>query len=135
MWAVLAVVTVALLPHALRPILTPEPRGQVYRVAAAWIANHAPDVRRIMDRKPYVAYYTGRVFEPIPPRGGVEQAVAVARKQGVDLLVVDARLVREDRPGVERLTTPELAPPELVLLRRFDVAGEPPLLLYRLRPE
>ncbi|HEY7675624.1 MAG TPA: glycosyltransferase family 39 protein [Candidatus Methylomirabilis sp.] len=132
--AALGIVALALLPHALRPLLTPEPRERIYRTAAAWLAAHVPEARRIMDRKPYVAYYSRRDFEPIPPRGDVAGVVAEARRRGVDLLVIDVALVREDRPGVESLAHPALAPPELELLHAVPAPQGPPLLLYRLKP-
>ena len=132
--AALGIVVLALLPHALRPLLTPEPRERIYRTAAAWLAAHVPEARRIMDRKPYVAYYSRRAFEPIPLHGDVAGVLAEARRRGVDLLVIDVALVREDRPGVEPLAHPALAPQELELLHAVPAPQGPPLLLYRLRP-
>ncbi|HYL81105.1 MAG TPA: hypothetical protein VEU07_09865, partial [Candidatus Acidoferrum sp.] len=131
-WLVLGVASLAVLPHAVRPLLVREPHEEIYREAGAWIAAHAPDARRIMDRKPYVAFYSGRDFEPIPPKGNVSEVIALAKQRRVDLLAIDVELVRGDRPDVEALTFPALAPRELELVRAFGSAGSPPLLLYRL---
>jgi 4-amino-4-deoxy-L-arabinose transferase-like glycosyltransferase len=131
-WLVLGVVSLLVLPHAVRPLLVREPREEIYREAGTWIAAHAPDSRRIMDRKPYVAFYSGRAFEPIPPKGNVGEVLALARQRGVDLLVIDVELVQGDRPEVEPLTIPALAPRGLELVRAFDSPEGRPLLLYRL---
>ncbi len=132
-WLVLAVVSALLLPHAVRPMLIREPRETLYREAAIWISKHVPQAKRIMDRKPYIAYYSGRAFEPIPPRGDVTTIVGLARQRGVDLLVIDVELVWGDRPDISQLTFPALAPPSLELIQTFRSPDTLALLLYRVR--
>lgn len=120
-WLPLLALTVvlALLPYALRPIVRPDAGSSVYRDAAEWVAASQPRSAVVMDRKPFVAFYSGRPFVPLPTRepGALAQA---ARSAGARLVVLDSRAL-EDRPAL----LPALwgAPPAgLVLARDFDPA-------------
>jgi hypothetical protein len=71
----------------------------------------------LLDRKPFIAFYSGRRFAPLPPVGP-DELVAAARRAGAQLVVLDSQEFA-DRP----LLVPLLyGPPPLGLevLRDFD---------------
>jgi 4-amino-4-deoxy-L-arabinose transferase-like glycosyltransferase len=93
-FALLAIVTV--LPSTLRPLVRPSMDGTVYQQAAHWIATTQPPDAILMDRKPFVAYYSGRRFVPLSSVNPAELAQAV-QHTGARLLILDSRVLG-DRP-------------------------------------
>lgn len=130
-WVVFGMLCLLLLPHGLRPILTLDPNELVYREAGSWIAKNIPDVKTIMDRKPFIAYYSGKAFVPLFPRGDVSDLVQSALQQEADIVIIDLLQIGNERPSLSRLLFPELAPPQLRLVHRFERFGESPVLVYR----
>jgi 4-amino-4-deoxy-L-arabinose transferase-like glycosyltransferase len=99
--ALTALVVAALAPYTLRPVLRPDAGAALYRHAAHWVAaTQAPDAV-IMDRKPFVAFYSGRRFAPLP-RVSASDLAAVARRSGARLVILDRREFG-DRPELYAL--------------------------------
>ncbi len=92
------VVVAGLAPYTLRPVLRPEPGEAVYRRVAQWVAASQPPGTAVMDRKPFVAFYSGRHFTPLVPVAPAELASA-ARRAGARLVVLDSRVLG-DRPAL-----------------------------------
>lgn len=118
-WSAALVVTVAaaLAPYTLRPILRPDPGARLYRQAAHWVATTQPPGAVLLDRKPFVAFYSARRFAPLG-RVSPDELPAVARRAGARLVILDSRVL-EDRPAlVPLLYGPP--PPGLELLQEFD---------------
>jgi 4-amino-4-deoxy-L-arabinose transferase-like glycosyltransferase len=115
-----AVVVAALLPYSLRPLVRPDPGAMLYRQAAQWIAATQPADVAMMDRKPFVAFYSNRRFIPLA-RVEPENLGLAAKQAGVHLVILDSRTL-VDRPMLLPLlyTSP---PPDLEILREFD-AGQ-----------
>jgi 4-amino-4-deoxy-L-arabinose transferase-like glycosyltransferase len=116
--ALLAIVTV--LPFTLRPLVRPNIEGVLYQQAAHWIATTQPSDAILMDRKPYVAYYSGRRFVPLSSVNPEELAHAV-QHTGARLLILDSRVLA-DRPLLFPLLY-GLPPAGLELLWELD-AGD-----------
>ena len=76
--ALLAVVGLALLPFTLRPILRPDPNLRLYREAAQWISDTVRPGSVVLDRKPFVGFYSHRPLRPPSghPRIGAPSAGA-----------------------------------------------------------
>ncbi len=125
------VVALALLPYALRPVLRPDPGAGLYRQAARFIDETEPRDVVLLDRKPFVAFYSGRHAAPLP-RVGPEGLVTAARRAGARVVVLDSRELPFDRPGLLPLVWAE-PPPGLDLLRDFDAAPADRLRLLRVR--
>lgn len=121
-WSVSLTVLVvaALAPYTLRPILRPDPGASLYRQAAQWVAATQAPRTVLMDRKPFVAFYSDRRFTLL---GHVSPAdlAAAARRAGAQLIVLDSRTF-DDRPLLVPLLY-EPPPPGLEVLREFD-AGQ-----------
>src|SRR5262249_44388318 len=77
-WSTAMAVGVLLLSlaAALRPALRPDPTEAVYRHAGRLIAETEAGNAIVMDRKPFVAYYSGRRYAPL------EADVTPAQLQG-----------------------------------------------------
>ena len=58
--ALTLVVALSLLPYALRPVLRPDAGAALYRQAARFVAETQPPDAVLLDRKPFVAFYSGR---------------------------------------------------------------------------
>lgn len=114
------VVALALLPYALRPVLRPDPGAALYRQVARWVVETQPPDAVLLDRKPFVAFYSGRRFAPLG-RVGPEGLLAAARHARARLVVLDSRSLPYDRPRLIPLvwTAP---PPGFEVLRDFDAA-------------
>lgn len=119
----------ALLPYTLRPILRPDPGERIYREVARWVAATQPRDAVLMDRKPFVAFYSGRRSAPL---GDVAPGalLAAAQRAGATLVILDGRVL-EDRP---RLVPLLWAPPPagLAVERDFDIAPAVRLRVLRL---
>jgi 4-amino-4-deoxy-L-arabinose transferase-like glycosyltransferase len=124
-------VALALLPYALRPVLRPDPGAALYRQAARFVAATEPRDVVLLDRKPFVAFYSGRRAAPLP-RAGPEQLVAAARRAGARLVVLDSRELPFDRPALLPLVWAP-PPPGLEILRDFDAAPADRLRILRVR--
>lgn len=94
--ALLAVLTLA--PVTLRPVLRPSAEGNLYRQAARWVAETQPQDAVLLDRKPFVAHYSGRRFAPIVATGP-EGLIAEGNQAGARLVILDSRVLG-DRPGL-----------------------------------
>lgn len=120
-WAVglAAVLVAALIPYTVRPLLRPDAGAALYRQAARWVAASQPPDVIIMDRKPFIAFYSNRRFAILPRvfPGGLASA---ARREGARLVVLDSR-VFSDRPELFPLL---YAPPPdgMDVLQDFDAA-------------
>ena len=117
---VVLAVALALLPYALRPVLRQDPGAALDRQVARWVAESQPPDAVLLDRKPFVAFYSGRRFAPLG-RVGPEGLLAAARHAGARLVVLDSRALPYDRPRLVPLVWS--APPlGLEVLRDFDAA-------------
>lgn len=124
------IIVAALLPYTFRPILRPDTGAMLYRQASQWIAaTQAKDVA-VMDRKPFIAFYSGRRFVPL---GNVspEELVPAARRTGARLVVLDSR-VFGDRPLLIPLLYGSV-PVGLEVLREFDAGMDGRLRILRVQ--
>ncbi|OLD36950.1 MAG: hypothetical protein AUI57_12700 [Candidatus Rokubacteria bacterium 13_1_40CM_2_68_8] len=116
--ALTLVVVLVLAPSTLQPVLRPDHGAALYRQAARWVAATQPRDAVLLDRKPFVAYYSERRWIPIP-RVGPDELLAAARRAGAGLVVLDSRELPYDRPRlIPLLWGPP--PPGLDVLRDFD---------------
>jgi hypothetical protein len=111
------VVVVALAPYTLRPVLRTDPGALLYRQAAQWVAATQPVDAVIMDRKPFVAFYSGRPFVPLP-QVAPDELGQIARRAKARLVILDSREFA-DRPMLVPLLYAE-PPHGLDVLRDFD---------------
>jgi len=118
-WAVAmtAVLAAALIPYTLRPLVRPDPGAVLYRQAAHWVATTQPPDVTIMDRKPFIAFYSGRRFA-ILPRVLPGELTSTARHAWAGLVVLDSRAF-DDRPELLPLLYAE-PPAGLEVLQDFD---------------
>ncbi len=116
------------------------------RAAGEWLRRTWPELREapgdgfpgreatarpvVMARKPWVAYYGGGLIASLPDVP-LDSLLVLARRNGVDVLVADARSARADRPQLAPLLDPASAPGALAPLHRES--GPEALVLYRLR--
>jgi 4-amino-4-deoxy-L-arabinose transferase-like glycosyltransferase len=119
--ALVLLVALVLAPWTFQPVLRPDTGALVYRQAARWIASTQPRDTTLLDRKPFVAFYSERRWIPLP-RVGPDDLLAVARKAGARLVILDSRELPFDR----RRLIPLLwgpAPAGLDVLRDFDAGS------------
>jgi hypothetical protein len=112
-----AVLAAALIPYTLRPLVRPDPGAALYRQAAHWVATTQPPDVTIMDRKPFIAFYSGRRFA-ILPRVLPGELTSTARHAWAGLVVLDSRAF-DDRPELLPLLYAE-PPAGLEVLQDFD---------------
>ena len=119
-WSAALAVGVLLLSlaTALRPVLRPDPGEAVYRQAARLIVETEAGDVVVMDRKPFVAYYSGRRYVPLEADVTPAELRAVARRAGARLVVLDSRAL-EDRPQLAPLVW-SAPPPGFDLVRDFE---------------
>lgn len=118
--ALMLVVALVLAPFTLQPILRPDTSAALYHQAARWVAETQPRDAVVLDRKPFVAFYSERRWAPIP-RVGPNELLDAARRAGAQLVVLDSRELPFDRPRlIPLLWGPP--PPGLDVLRDFDAA-------------
>ncbi|PYN46180.1 MAG: hypothetical protein DMD95_06950, partial [Candidatus Rokuibacteriota bacterium] len=118
--ALLLVVVLVLAPLTLQPVLRPDTGAALYRQAARWVATTQPGDTVLLDRKPFVAFYSERRWIPIP-RVGPDDLLAAARRAGAHLVILDSRELPYDRARlIPLLWGPP--PPGLDVLRDFDAA-------------
>ena len=121
-WSIVVVLllVVVLVPSALRPIVRPDAGAALYRQAARWVADTQPPDALLLDRKPFIGFYSGRPWAPLP-RVGRNELLAAARDVGARLVVLDSRELAVDRP---RLLPLLWGPPPsgFDVLRDFDAA-------------
>jgi len=118
-WAVglAAVLVLGLIPYTVRPLLRPDAGAALYRQAARWVVASQPPDAVIMDRKPFIAFYSGRQFV-ILPRVSADVLALAAKRAHARLVVLDSREFT-DRPELFPLLHTQ-PPPGLELLRDFD---------------
>lgn len=121
-WAAAFVLVVALsiIPYTLRPILRPDRGELVYRRAAAWIAASFPRDTVLMDRKPFVAFYSDRRFVPLLP-SGPDDLARVARRAGAQLVILDTRVLEDRAPLIPLVYAHP--PAGLEVARDFEVGA------------
>jgi hypothetical protein len=116
-WPLLAASCLLLVPTALRPAYRPHVDEAGQR-AGLWLRQRGEATYRILDRKPFVSYYSGS--QQIWPRArpglaGLRQAL---ENQGPVIIVVDNRYFRRSRP--EWFVALERPPDWLEELARFE---------------
>jgi len=121
-WSVVVALglVLVLVPSALRPIMRPDAGAALYREAARWIADTQSRDTVLLDRKPFIGFYSQRRHEPLP-RVGPNELVAAARNAGASIVVLDSRELPFDRPRLLPLLWGP-PPPGLDVLRDFDAA-------------
>ena len=113
-------VVLVLAPSTLQPVLRPDAGAVLYRQAARWVAANHPSDAILLDRKPFVAFYSDRRWIPIP-RVTPDDLLAAARRAGARLVILDSRELPYDRPHlIPLLWGPP--PSGLDVLRDFDAA-------------
>jgi 4-amino-4-deoxy-L-arabinose transferase-like glycosyltransferase len=117
--ALTALVAVLLLPSTLASVVRPDRGARVYREAAAFVAASQPADAVLLDRKPFVAFYSGRRHALLADVAPADLAQA-ARRTGARLVVLDSRMLG-DRPRLLPLVWSSV-PPGFDLVRDFDVA-------------
>jgi 4-amino-4-deoxy-L-arabinose transferase-like glycosyltransferase len=119
-WSTALAVGVLLLSlaAALRPALRPDPTEAVYRQAARMVAESEAGDAIVMDRKPFVAYYSGRRYAPLEADVTPAQLHVAARRAGARLVVLDSRTL-EDRPQLAPLVW-GAPPPGFDVVRDFE---------------
>jgi 4-amino-4-deoxy-L-arabinose transferase-like glycosyltransferase len=118
--ALCVLVVLGLAPATLQPVLRPDASAVLYRQAANWVATSQPRDAVLLDRKPFVAFYSERRWVPIP-RVGPDDLLDAARRAGARLVILDSRELPHDRPRlIPLLWGPP--PPGLDVLRDFDSA-------------
>jgi 4-amino-4-deoxy-L-arabinose transferase-like glycosyltransferase len=120
--ALMLVVALVLAPFTLQPVLRPDAGAALYRQAARWVAETQPSDAVVLDRKPFIAFYSERRWAPIP-RVGPTELVDAARNAGARLVVLDSRELPYDRPRLIPLLWSE-PPPGLDVIRDFDAAPD-----------
>jgi hypothetical protein len=120
--ALMLVVALVLAPFTLQPVLRPDAGAALYRQAARWVAETQPRDTVVLDRKPFIAFYSERRWAPIP-RVGPNELVDAARNAGARLVVLDSRELPYDRPRLIPLLWSE-PPPGLDVIRDFDAAPD-----------
>jgi 4-amino-4-deoxy-L-arabinose transferase-like glycosyltransferase len=115
--ALATVLVAALIPYTVRPLLRPDPGGTLVRQAAHWVATTHPPEVIILDRKPFIAFYSGRRFA-ILPRVAPDELASVAGRAGARLVILDSRAL-VDRPELFPLVYGE-PPAGLEVLQDFD---------------
>jgi hypothetical protein len=120
--ALMLVVALVLAPFTLQPVLRPDAGATLYRQAARWVAETQPRDAVVLDRKPFIAFYSERRWAPIP-RVGPNELVDAARNAGARLVVLDSRELPYDRPRLIPLLWSE-PPPGLDVIRDFDAAPD-----------
>jgi 4-amino-4-deoxy-L-arabinose transferase-like glycosyltransferase len=103
---------------ALRPVLRPDPAEAVYRQAARMIAETEAGDAIVMDRKPFVAYYSGRHHAPLGAEITPADLQAAARRAGARVVVLDSRAL-EDRPQLAPFVW-SAPPPGFDVVRDFE---------------
>jgi len=115
---------------ALRPVLRPDPTEAVYRQAARMIAETEAGDTIVMDRKPFVAYYSGRRHVPLGAEITPADLQAAARRVGARLVVLDSRSL-EDRPQLAPFVW-SAPPPGFDVVRDFEVGPANRLRVLRM---
>jgi len=115
---------------ALRPVLRPDPTEAVYRQAARMIAETEAGDTIVMDRKPFVAYYSGRRHVPLGAEITPADLQAAARRVGARLVVLDSRSL-EDRPQLAPFVW-SAPPPGFDVVRDFEAGPANRLRVLRM---
>ena len=131
-WSAALAVGVLLLAlvSALRPALRPDPGEAVYRQAARMITETEAGDTIVMDRKPFVAYYSGRRHAPLGAEITPADLQAAARRAGARLVVLDSRAL-EDRPQLAPFVW-SAPPPGFDVVRDFDAGPANRLRVLRM---
>ena len=106
------------LATALRPVLRPDPAEAVYRQAARMIAETESGDAVVLDRKPFVAYYSGLRHALLGAEVTPADLQAAARRAGARVVVLDSRAL-DDRPQLAPLVW-SAPPPGFDVVRDFE---------------
>jgi 4-amino-4-deoxy-L-arabinose transferase-like glycosyltransferase len=115
---------------ALRPVLRPDPTEAVYRQAARMIAETEAGDTIVMDRKPFVAYYSGRRHAALGAEITPADLQTAARRAGARLVVLDSRAL-EDRPQLAPFVW-SAPPPGFDVVRDFEAGPANRLRVLRM---
>ena len=131
-WSAALAVGVLLLAlvAALRPVLRPDPTEAVYRQAARMIAETEAGDTIVMDRKPFVAYYSGRRHAALGAEITPADLQTAARRAGARLVVLDSRAL-EDRPQLAPFVW-SAPPPGFDVVRDFEAGPANRLRVLRM---
>jgi 4-amino-4-deoxy-L-arabinose transferase-like glycosyltransferase len=115
--AVAATILALLVPATLAPVVRPDRGAAVYRDAARFIAATDAVGAVLLDRKPFVAFYSGRRHAHL---ADIEPAMLrdAARRAGARLIVLDSRAL-VDRPSLLPLVWAP-PPPGFSVVRDFE---------------
>ncbi len=97
------------------------------KVAGEWLKDHYP-AARVMERKPWVSFYSGGTFVNFP-YASYSDLVEYACMQKVDVMVVDERYTAVVRPQVAFL----LEQGEKELEKIYESSSGKKLVLYRVQ--
>jgi 4-amino-4-deoxy-L-arabinose transferase-like glycosyltransferase len=124
----LVVVVASLLPYTLRPLYRPD-ENVTYREAGVWLRELSKPGLRIMDRKPWVAYYAGaeHVRTPI---GEWEAVLEYGKAHRVTHLIVDDKVVPDTRPELAFLLSGRNLPAGIRLANEFRYPHAVRVLVY-----
>jgi hypothetical protein len=115
--ALTAAVAALLVPATLGSLVRPDRGALVYREAARFVAATQPGDAVVLDRKPFVAFYSERRHAPLADIAPADLDEAV-RRSGARLVVLDSRTLG-DRPRLLPLVWSP-PPPEFEIVRDFD---------------
>jgi 4-amino-4-deoxy-L-arabinose transferase-like glycosyltransferase len=106
--------------------LAGEKLGREWRtIQESWPGAHFREV--VMARKPWVAFYSGALIADLPDVPA-DSILADANRTEVNVLVVDARAARGDRPQIVPWLDPARGPAGWRLRDSLQAGGEPVLL-------
>lgn len=125
------IVVAGLLPYTLRPLYHPD-ESITHREAGEWLREHVQTPMRIMDRKPWVAFYA-RAEHVRLPVGEWDEIARYARTQGVTHLIIDNKMIAQVRQELLFLVRGDNLPNELRLVKQFQSPGTAKVLVYEFR--
>lgn len=127
---IFAAVLLSLLPYTFRPLYRPDDSA-IYRDAGIWIKENISPPIKIIDRKPWVAFYSNAELIPLPI-GEYDEVIQYVYKKDADYLIIDNRIIPEVRPELTFLLSKYFVPHELKLVREFKNKNGQIVLLYQI---
>lgn len=124
------IVLSSLSPFILRPFLRPDPAVSLYHQASRWVRSTQPQDVIIMDRKPFVAFYSGHRFAPLP-RVSPDELAKTADRAKAQIVILDSSALA-DRPELFPLLYTQ-PPTGLEILRDFETGPAGRLRLLKVR--
>jgi len=102
-----------------------------YREVGLWMKDHL-EPGLVFTRKPQVGYYAQMLTTGPDTNDSLEEAIARAKDVNARYLVVDERYTVEIVPSLAPLLNPDLAPPELKLVKDFQPFPRCRVVVYEL---